>query len=136
MVVIPQNVIVARTASALYIKKNTLNIKPLNKYLGNKFSHLNALMRAQVKVELGWVCNARVDSGTGGNVSRFARLLFLVGTEEPGVMALLNHDERDTWFVVRFQFYACLADSGQLMLQNLQKTCHLFERISFLESQS
>ena len=59
-------------------------------------------MRAQVKVELGGMCNARVDGGTGGNVSRFARLLFLVGAEESCMMAFLNNDERDTRFVIRF----------------------------------
>lgn len=69
-------------------------------------------MRAQVKVELGGMCDARIDGGTGGNVSRLARLLFLVGAEKSCVMALLNNDKGDTRFVVRFQFDACLADGG------------------------
>ena len=78
-------------------------------------------MRTQVKVELGWVCNARVDRGTCGNVSRFTRLFLLVSTEQSGVMTFLNHDEGYTRLVVWFQLYACLANSGQLVLQNLQK---------------
>lgn len=63
--------IVARTASALYvIKENkTFNIQSMSNYCQNESSHLNALMRAQIKVEFGWVCNARVDRGTSGNVS-------------------------------------------------------------------
>jgi hypothetical protein len=68
--------------------------------------------RAQVKVELGWVCNVRVENwlnwllsaGADGNVSSFTRLLFLVSIEEPGVMALLNHDERDTCYVYVVKF--------------------------------
>ena len=61
---------------------------------------LNTGVRAQVKVELGGVCDADVDGGAGRDVARLARLLLLVGAEQAGVVALLHHDERDAGLVV------------------------------------
>jgi len=48
-------------------------------------------------------------------------LIFLIGTEEPRVMPLLNHNERDSWLIIDLQLHACLADCSQLMRQDVSK---------------
>ena len=63
------------------------------------------------------MCDTRVDSGAGGNVSRLARLLLLVGAEQPGVMALLDDDEGNTRFVIGFELNTSFTDSCQLVLK-------------------
>ena len=45
--------------------------------------YLDALVRAQVEIEFGRVCDAGVDRRAGRDVTRFARLLLLVGAEQP-----------------------------------------------------
>ena len=61
---------------------------------------LDALVRAQVEVELRGVGDAHVHRGAGGDVPALAALLLLVGAEQPRVVTLLHHDERDTGLVV------------------------------------
>ena len=61
---------------------------------------LDALVRAQVEVELGGVGDAHVDRSAGGDVPALAALLLLVSTEQPGVVTLLHHDECDAGLVV------------------------------------
>ena len=61
---------------------------------------LDSLVRAQVEVELGGVGDADVHRGSGGDVPALAALLLLVGAEQPGVVTLLHHDERDAGLVV------------------------------------
>jgi len=86
VVVIPQHVVVRRPASPLY-----------------------AGVRTQVEVELGRMCDASIDRGASRNVARLADLLFLVGAEESGVVALLYHDEGDARFVLALQTQTRLA---------------------------
>ena len=59
MIVIPQDVIVARPTGAL-----------------------NALMRAQVEIEFGRVGDASIDRRARRNVARLSRLFFLIGTKQ------------------------------------------------------
>lgn len=63
-------------------------------------THLNSLVRAQVKVKLGRMCNSNVYGRAGRNVPRFTRLLLLIGTKQTCVMAFLHHDESYPWFAV------------------------------------
>lgn len=79
-------------------------------------THLNALVRTQVKIELSGMRDSSVDCRTGGNVSRFSRLFLFVRAEKSGVMTLLDYDKGDTGLVIRFQFDARLANSGQFVL--------------------
>ena len=46
-------------------------------------------------------------------------LLLLVGTEQSGVMTLLDHDEGDAGLVVWLQLDAGLSDGGQLVLEHM-----------------
>ena len=61
---------------------------------------LDPLVRAEVEVELCRVGDADVHRGARWNVPALAALLLLVGTEEPRVVTLLDHDESNTWLVV------------------------------------
>lgn len=77
-------------------------------------------MRAEIEIEFGGVRDARIDCGAGRYVPGLARLLLLVGTEQPRVVALLNHDKSDARLVVRLQLDASFANRRQLVLQHLQ----------------
>ena len=57
-------------------------------------------MGAEIEVELCRVGDADVHRGARWNVAALAALLLLVGTEEPRVVTLLDHDESNTWLVV------------------------------------
>lgn len=61
---------------------------------------LDASMTTQVEVKLSWVGDFRVHGCACWNVSAFPNPLVLVGAEEPCVVSLLDHDERDAWLVV------------------------------------
>ena len=61
---------------------------------------LDALVRAQVEVKLCGVGDAHVHRCSGGDVPALAALLLLVGTEQPRVVTLLHHDERNAGLVV------------------------------------
>lgn len=65
--------------------------------------YLNALVAAEVEIKLSGMCNAKVDGGTGRYVSRLARLLLLISAEQPRVVPLLYHYERNARLVFRFQ---------------------------------
>lgn len=93
VVVVPQHVVVRRPRRALY-----------------------TLMTAKIEVELSGVRDAEVDGSAGGDVAGLARLLLLVGAEQPRVVPLLNHDERDTRLVFRFQLDTSFSDCGKFML--------------------
>lgn len=69
--------------------------------------YLYALVTAEVEVELGGVRDAEVDGGAGGDVARLARLLLLVGAEQPRVVPLLHHYERNARLVLRLQLKTC-----------------------------
>ena len=58
------------------------------------------LVGAEIEVELCRVGDADVHRGARWNVAALAALLLLVGTEEPRVVTLLDHDESNTWLVV------------------------------------
>ena len=64
---------------------------------------LDALVRAQVEVKLGGMGDAHIHGGPGGDVPALAALLLLVSAEEPRVVTLLHHDERDAGLVVWLQ---------------------------------
>lgn len=76
-------------------------------------------MRAEIKVEFGWMGDSGVDGRSGRDVARLARLLLLVGAEQPGVMAFLDNDEGDSGLVIRFEFNASFTNGCQLVLQHL-----------------
>lgn len=80
---------------------------------------LDARMRAQVKVELGRVCDADVDGRARGNVATLADLLLVVGAEEARVMALLHDDEGNARAVVVLEVHARLPDGNQLVREDL-----------------
>ena len=61
---------------------------------------LDALVRAQVEVKLGGMGDAHIHGSAGGNVAALAALLLLVCAEQPGVVTLLHHNERDAGLVV------------------------------------
>ena len=82
---------------------------------------LDTLVRAKVEVKLCRVCDANINGGAGGDVARFARLLFLFRSEKPRVMPLFDDDEGDSWFVVIFQLDAILPEGCEHMLKNLHK---------------
>ena len=46
-----------------------------------------------------------------------------VGTEESGVVSLLDHNESDAWLVALLQFHTRLTHRTQLMLEYLQYKC-------------
>lgn len=66
-------------------------------------------MTAEVEVKLGGVRDAQVNCGPGGDVPRLAGLLLLVRAEQPRVVPLLHHDERDARLVLRFQLKYCIS---------------------------
>lgn len=75
--------------------------------------YLYTLVAAQIEVELGGMRDAEVDGGAGGDVARLARLLLLVGAEQPRVVPLLYHDERDARLVLRLQLKHTRVSDGQ-----------------------
>lgn len=81
--------------------------------------YLNALVGTQIKVEFSWMRNTNIDRRTGRDVPRFARLLLFVSTKQPRVMAFLHNNESNSWFIIRFQFNACLTNRCKFVLQNL-----------------
>ena len=80
---------------------------------------LDALVRAQIEVELGGVGDAHVHGRPRGDVPGLPALLLLVRAEQTGVVTLLDHDERDAGLVVRLQLDAGLADGRQLVLEHV-----------------
>ena len=64
---------------------------------------LDPLVGAEVEVELCRVGDADVHGSAGGDVPALAALLLLVGAEQPGVVALLHHNERDAGLVVSLE---------------------------------
>ena len=97
MVIIPKDMIMTGTASAL-----------------------NTLVRTKVKIEFCGVSDANVYCGSSWDVARATRLLFFVRAKQPGVVALLNDNKRDAWFVISFEFDASFTQSSQFVLQNLK----------------
>ena len=77
-------------------------------------------MTAQVEVKLCRVSDSHVHSGAWRDVSTFSNLVFFVCTEEPGVVALLNHDERDAGLEVHLKFEASFTHGTELVVQNLE----------------
>ena len=73
---------------------------PENVIVSGSGGSLDPLVGAEVEVELCRVGDADVHGGAGGDVPALAALLLLVGTEEPRVVTLLDHDESNTWLVV------------------------------------
>ena len=59
------------------------------------YINLYACMRAEVEVELVWVCDAVVDGGACGNVTPASVLVAVLGAEEPGVVSLLHCHKAD-----------------------------------------
>ena len=57
-------------------------------------------MGTEIEVKLCRVSDPDVHGGPGGDVPALAALLLLVGAEQPGVVTLLHHDERDAGLVV------------------------------------
>ena len=78
-------------------------------------------MRAEIEVELCWVSDSNIDSCTRGDVATLAALLLLVGTEQSGVMTLLDHNEGDAGLVVSLQLDAGLSDGRQLVLEHVHE---------------
>ena len=76
---------------------------PEHVVVGGPGGALDALVRAQVEVELGGVRDAHVHGGAGRDVAALAALLLLVRAEEARVVPLLHHDEGDPWFVVSLE---------------------------------
>ena len=60
-------------------------------------------MGTEIEVKLCRVSDPDVHGGPGGDVPTLAALLLLVGAEQPGVVTLLHHDERDAGFVIWLQ---------------------------------
>jgi hypothetical protein len=82
---------------------------------------LNAGVRAQVEVKLGWVSDAYVHCSTGRNVPAFADLFPLIGAEEARVVSLLDDYECDARPVIVFQFHARAPDGQQFVSQHLME---------------
>ena len=82
---------------------------------------LNALVRAQIEVELCGVGNADIDCRSCRDVARLPRLFFLISTEQTGVVALLNDNEGDPRLVVWLQPDAGLPDGRELVLEYLEE---------------
>lgn len=59
-----------------------------------------------------------VDRRSGRDVTRFTGLFFLIGTEEPRVMPLLDNDKRNARFVIRFQLDTSFSDGRQFVLEH------------------
>ena len=90
---------------------------PEHVVVGGPGGALDALVRAQVEVELGGVRDAHVHGGAGRDVAALAALLLLVRAEEARVVALLHHDEGDPWFVVWLQLQA-------IVMKMIIQHCH------------
>ena len=57
-------------------------------------------MGTEIEVKLCRVSDPDVHGGPGGDVPALPALLLLVGTEQPGVVTLLHHNECDAGLVV------------------------------------
>lgn len=84
-------------------------------------SYLNACVRAQVEVKLCWVSDADIDCSTGRNITTFPDLFPFVGTEESGVMSLLDNNECNARSVVVLQLHARGPYGQQLVSQHLME---------------
>ena len=82
-------------------------------------SYLYTSVTAQVEVKLGWVSDAHVYGGSGGDVATLADLILLVGAEQSGVVALLHHDEGDSGLITHLQLHARFSHGSQFMRQYL-----------------
>jgi len=82
---------------------------------------LDALVAAEIEVELRGVGDTNVNRSARRYVARLPRLLLLVSTEKPGMMAFLDNDEGYPGLVVRLQLDASLADGGQLVLKHMRE---------------
>ena len=72
-------------------------------------------MGAEVEVKLSRMRDPHIHRSSSGNVATLADLFLLVGTEEPRVVPLLHHNERDARTVVLLQLHARLPDCQQLV---------------------
>ena len=95
VIIIPQHVVVRRPRCAL-----------------------NTRVRAQIEIVLGRMTDRNVNRGTRRYVSRFSGLVFLVHTEQPGMMAFLHGGKRDSGLIVGFESDASLADGFKFVLKN------------------
>lgn len=82
-------------------------------------TNLNSSMATQVEVKFGGMTYSHVDSSTSRYVATFSDLIFLVATEETGVVTLLDHNESNTWLISDFQFRTGFANGSQFMRKNL-----------------
>lgn len=86
-----------------HVKNTGVLLLKNNLYYSLQKQYLNALVAAEVEIKLGGMRNTEVDGGTGGYVTRFTRLLLFIGTEQPCVVPLLYHYERNARLVVCLQ---------------------------------
>ena len=93
MVIIPKDMIMTGTASAL-----------------------DTLVRTKVEIKFCWVSDANVHGGASWDIARATRLLFFVRAKQPSVVAFLNDNKCDAWFVIGFQFDASFTQSSQFVL--------------------
>ena len=84
-------------------------------------TYLDTSMRTEVEVELGWMGDSNIDSGSSRNVTRFADLFSFVLAEETCMMSLLNNDKSNTRSIVFFQLHACLSNRDEFMHENLME---------------
>ena len=82
---------------------------------GQRLSHLNSSMTAQVEVKLCRMCDPHVNSRACRNVARPSDLVLAIGAEESSVVAFLDHDKRDSRLVVTLQLHAGFTNRSQLM---------------------
>ena len=81
-VVIPNDMIVARTTGAL-----------------------NTCMAAQIEIELGRMSDVVVDCRARWNISTLAALFLAIHTEKSRMMSLLNDHVSNAWLIFFFQFH-------------------------------
>ena len=77
-------------------------------------------MGAEVEVELGGVADADVHGRTRRNVARLPAPVLPVPAEQPGVVTLLHHYERDSRLVANFKHRASRPDGAKLARKHLQ----------------
>ena len=80
---------------------------------------LDALVRHQVEITLGGMVDALVDDSSSQDVT--VPVLVLILGEEPGVMALLHHDEGDGWLVLGVQLGTGFPDCHQLGAEDCEE---------------
>lgn len=73
-------------------------------------------MTTQVKIKLCGVGNSDIHGGSGRDISASSYLVLAVGTEQSGVVSLLDHDEGNTGLVSQLQLHAGLSHGTQLVL--------------------